>query len=110
LTVVALAAAALVAAAPPAQAETVLGGQLYSTGGPVEVEVLSASAGITSELWLFEPGPPRFIATNRQVGTVIQLGSFPSGAELVFGIRSSQGEFRMGPASRNADGRVRWSV
>lgn len=83
-----------------------MGGQLFSTGGPVEVQVLSASAGLTSELWLFEPGPARFIATNRQVGTVVQLGSFPSGAELVFGIRSSQGEFRMGPASRNPDGIV----
>lgn len=103
---VALVASVLIATAPAAKAEPVLGGQIYSTGAPVEIEVLSATAGLTSELWLFEPGPERFVATNRQVGTVVELGSFPSGAELVFGIRSSQGEFRMGPASRNPDGIV----
>lgn len=81
----------------------VLGGQLFSAGGEVEVEVLPASAGLTSELWLFEPGPPRLLATNRDVGTVVQLGTFTEGTELVFGIRHSD-EFRMGPGSRNPDG------
>ena len=90
----------VLAADPP-----VLGGQLYSTGQPVEVEVLPASAGFTSELWLFEPGPARRIATNRDVGTVVDLGSFPPGVELVFGIKvlNTGFTFKMGPADRNPD-------
>lgn len=79
-----------------------LGGKIFATGGPVEVEVLPASAGITSELWLLDPREQR-IATNRDIGGVYQLGSIPAGTELVFGIRYGSTEFRMGPASRNPD-------
>ena len=39
----------------PASAAPVLGGQLFSTGNDVQVQVMPASAGFTSELWLFEP-------------------------------------------------------
>jgi RHS repeat-associated protein/uncharacterized repeat protein (TIGR01451 family) len=87
-----------------------VGGQLFSSGGAVEVQVLEATAGLTSELWLFEPGPPRMLATNREVGRVVPLGSFPSGAELVFGIKVGGHEFRMGPADRNPDGIVHATV
>jgi hypothetical protein len=107
---VALIASLVVVTAAPASAETVLGGQIFATGGAVEVEVLPASAGITSQLWLLEPGPARFIATNRDTRTVVQLGTFPAGTELVFGIRSGQGEFRMGPGTRNPDGIVHATV
>jgi RHS repeat-associated protein len=83
-----------------------IGGQLYATGGRVEVQVLPASALYTSELWLFEPGTARRIATNRDVGLVVDLGTFPAGAELVFGVRvlNTGKEYRMGPGSRNPDG------
>jgi len=101
-----------IAQAPPAQpaapapAAPELGGQLFSTGQPVEVQVEPASAGFTSELWLFEPGPARRLATNRDVGLVVQLGSFPAGVELVFGIKvlNTGDTFKMGPGDRNPDG------
>lgn len=83
---------------PPA-----LGGQLYSTGTPVEIEVLSASAGLTSTLFLLEPEEVR-VATNRDVGTKVEVGPYPQGEELVFGIRVSGQEFRLGPGTRNPDG------
>lgn len=82
---------------------TVLGGRIFSGGGSVEVEVLPAEAGLTSELWLFEPAPEQRIATNRDIGAVVELGPFPEGVELLFGIRHGD-EFRMGPGSRNPDG------
>ena len=79
---------------------------LFATGGDVEVEVLPASAGFTSELHLFSPGPDRFIATNRDVGLVANLGAFPAGEELLFGIfvRNTGITYFMGPAARNPDG------
>ena len=97
----------------PASAAPVLGGQLFATGLPVEVEVLPASAGFTSELWLFEPVASRVrIATNRDVGRVVQLGTFPAGTELVFGIHviNTGNDFRMGPASRNPDNQIHAQV
>ncbi|MCW5890285.1 MAG: hypothetical protein KIT14_07005 [bacterium] len=99
------------AAASAAQAQAaapigppVLGGQLFSTGAPVEVEIKPASASITSTLSLYEPPPILRIATNRDVGTIVQLGTFPVGVELVFGIAHGSSIFRMGPGERNADG------
>ena len=93
-------------APPPALSAPELGGQLFSSGQPVEVQVLPASAGFTSELWLFEPGPARRIATNRDVGLVVSLGTFPAGAELIFGIvvLNTGNTFKMGPGDRNPDG------
>ena len=93
-------------APPPALAAPELGGQLFSTGQPVEVQVLPASAGFTSELWLFEPAPAKRLATNRDVGLVVQVGTFPAGVELVFGIKvlNTGDTFKMGPGDRNPDG------
>jgi RHS repeat-associated protein/uncharacterized repeat protein (TIGR01451 family) len=84
---------------PPA----VLGGQLFSTGAPVTVKVLPASAGLTSVLFLLEPETVE-IATNRDVGTTTTVGPYGSGTELVFGIRVGGQEFRIGPGARNPDG------
>ncbi len=100
-----------IAVAPtPAAAEPILGGQLYSTGGTIQIEVLPATAGLTSELFLLEPEPEVFIATNRQVGTVVEIGPYPVGAELIFGIRVRGNEFRIGPADRNPDGLIHAQV
>ena len=93
----------------PVSAAPVLGGQLFATGNDVQVQVMPASAGFTSELWLFEPiGSRRRIATNRDVGLVVDLGTFPQGTELVFGIHvlNTGDDFRMGVGSRNADGQI----
>ena len=105
----ATAGAALLAgllAAQPGHAAAVIGAQLYSTGGDVTVEVQPATAGYVSELHLFSPSPARFIALNTEVGTTVNLGSFPAGTELIFGIyvRDTGDTFLMGPATRNADG------
>jgi RHS repeat-associated protein/uncharacterized repeat protein (TIGR01451 family) len=104
--VVSLAAALVVggsvAVPPPASATPVLGGQLYATGGEIEVEVLPATAGLTSQLYLLEP-VEMFVATNREVGRRVQLGRFEPGAELLFGIRVGGHEFRMGSGERNPD-------
>lgn len=93
-----------------AVAQPVLGGQLFSSGGMIEIEVRPATAALRSELYLFEPGPEQFLATNRDVGTVVEIGPFPAGVELVFGIRVGGNEFRLGPADRNPDGIVHGQV
>lgn len=89
--------------------DPVLGGQLFSTGAPVTVEVLPASAGLTSTLYLYDPEVVR-IATNRDVGTAVTLSPYQAGAELVFGIEVSGSQFRTGPATRNPDGQVHAKV
>ncbi|WP_299927059.1 RHS repeat-associated core domain-containing protein [uncultured Nocardioides sp.] len=81
----------------------VLGGQLFSTGSQVTVEVLAASAGLTSTLFLLDPEEVR-IATNRDVGTSVTVGPYARGEELVFGIRVGGSEFRLGDGARNPDG------
>ncbi|HEY0639430.1 MAG TPA: PKD domain-containing protein [Pseudonocardiaceae bacterium] len=93
----------LFAVPPAASATPLLGGQLYATGGEIEVEVLPATAGLTSQLYLLEPVEV-FVATNREVGRRVQLGRFEPGVELLFGIRVDGNEYRMGPAERNPDG------
>lgn len=87
-------------------AAPILGGRLYGTGGNVVVEVLPPTASFTSELHLVSPGPDRFIALNHDVGTIVNLGSFPAGVELIFScyVRNTGQTFFTGPASRNPDG------
>jgi hypothetical protein len=78
-------------------------------------EILAADSGATAvtllsvKFWprrqprqaagLAEPGPPRRLATNHHVGTVVQLGTFPAGVELIFGIKvlDTGDTFKMGP-------------
>ena len=103
---VALIAVALVVAAP-AKAEAVIGGQLFATGGTVEIVVQSGTAGFSSQLFLLRPDGTRDnIAVNTEVGKHVTVGPFPAGIELVFGITVLNGgpTFFMGPASRNPDG------
>lgn len=95
----------LLVATSSLRAAAVIGGQLFATGGDVTVEVLPATAGFVSELRLYSPGPERLIALNTDVGTIVNLGSFTAGEELIFGIyvRDTGDTFKMGPASRNTD-------
>jgi hypothetical protein len=93
------------AQAPP----TGLGDQLYSTGGEITVTVLPATAGLVSELRLYNAdGTFTPIATNREVGRVVTLPARPRNEELVFGvfIASRNHTFKIGPAERNPDGFV----
>jgi hypothetical protein len=69
----------LVARATQAQASApVLGGQLFSTGEKVTIEVLPADAALTSTLYLLEPEEVR-IATNRDVGAKVTVGPYAAG-------------------------------
>jgi hypothetical protein len=99
-------AAALVVAAP-AEAQAVIGGQLFATGGTVDIVVQPGTAEFTSRLFLLGPdGTPHNVALNTEVGKHVTVGPFPAGRELVFGITVLNGgpTFFMGPASRNPDG------
>jgi hypothetical protein len=83
-----------------------VGGRILSAGGDVVVEILPCVAGFTSELSLVSPGATRYIGTNRDTGTIVTVGSFPAGVELVFSIyvRETQRTFYSGSASSNPDG------
>jgi len=101
----ALIAVALLVAAP-ANAQAVIGGQLFATGGTVDIVVQSGTAGFTSRLFLVRPdGTRNNIALNTEVGKHVTVGPFPAGRELVFGITvlNRGSTFFMGPASRSAD-------
>jgi hypothetical protein len=97
---------------PPPECQAGRGGMIYARGGTVSVEILpgNPSAVFISEIRLLSPGPVRTVGTNRQAGTVVDLGSFPQGTELVFGIVVNDiftpGTFTysMGAAARNPDG------
>jgi hypothetical protein len=102
----ALIAVALVVAAP-AEAQAVIGGQLFATGGTVDIVVQPGTARYTSQLFLLRPDGTRDnIALNTEVGKHVTVGPFPAGKELVFGITVLNGgpTFFMGPKSRNPDG------
>ena len=90
----------------PARAD--IGGQLFATGGTVELEILAPTARLDSELFLLAPDGTRgeTLATNRDVGKRITLGPFPAEQELTFGIYVPEidATFLMGPAGRNPDG------
>src|SRR3954451_7240614 len=101
-TIAALAAIGVIAG--PASAATEIGGQLFSTGGTVDVTVRPATAGFTSELFLQDSNGQRtHIALKNKQGFQKTLGPFAAGQELIFGIRvlDTGNVFLMGPASRN---------
>jgi hypothetical protein len=80
-------------------------GRLYATGRNVTVTVLPAEAGYTSTLSLYSPKNVT-IGTNRDVGRVVDLGRFPRGTELLFGIyvQNTGDTFKTGDGIRNPDG------
>ncbi len=80
---------------------------VFATGGKVEVEIVPVGLGVlfTNNIYLFSTSPPRFIGTNRDGGTVVNLGTFPDGTELVFGIGTPENHsYVTGPGERNPDG------
>jgi hypothetical protein len=98
---------------PVAYGAPVLGGQLFATGGDVTVTILQSDARDTSDLYLMSPGLELLIGTNKETGKTVNLGPFPAGTELIFGIRnrSYPGHvFMTGPASRNTDNIVHATV
>src|ERR1044071_882429 len=81
---------ALVFAAGPgtAFAQTGVGGQLFATGGTVELDVQPASAGFVTELFLRNDDGTRgpTLALNTEVGKHVVIGPFPAGREPLFGV------------------------
>ena len=110
LVALAAATAALVLSpsAGTALAQSGVGGQLFATGGIVELDVRPAAAGYTSELFLRNEDGTRgpTVALNTEVGKHVEIGPFPAGRELVFGIfvRDTGQTYVMGPGARNSDG------
>ena len=102
-------AAFLIMTASPASAAPVLGGQLFYTGGTIEIEILPAEAGYTSELKLYSVDPDLFVALNRDDGDVFTIDpsahGLSVGDELIFGIfvQPTGFTYLMGPAARNPD-------
>src|SRR4051794_16008069 len=97
------AALVLVGGAGTASAQSGVGGQLFATGGTVELDVRSATAGFTSELFLQNEDGSRgpTLALNTDLGRHVEIGPFPAGRELVFGIfvRNTGQTFLMGPGT-----------
>ncbi len=100
---------AVVAVAAPAMAD--FGDGLYAAGGDVTVEVLGSDAGYTSDLSLFAPSEI-YIGSNRDLGTIVNLGSYASGTEMIFRlfVRDTEQSFFTGPGSRNPDGLIHANV
>jgi len=86
------------------QPQFIPGDRVLAGGGEILVKVMPAEAGFTSELYLTSPDNV-FIATNRDVGTVVNLGVYPEGTELQFSIyvRNTGHTYTTGPAERNPD-------
>jgi hypothetical protein len=85
-----------------------LGGRLFSTGKDIAVSVLPNTASFTSTLLYLVPelNLAGVVATNHDIGTVKNIGSFDAGVELIFGIlvHNTGNFFVTGPGSRNLDG------
>lgn len=86
--------------------EPITGGRLYATGTEITIAVLPTEGTFyTSELLLFDGASSRVLTTNDATGTVVPIGAFLSGTELVFGIRvlDTGQVYRTGPSDRNPD-------
>jgi hypothetical protein len=91
-------------------ATPILGGQLFvQTTGDVQAKYLGGDAGGQSFLYLDSPANSLgliFDNKSTPVGTVVDLGSFAAGTELVFRLHVtfSGYDYFTGPGSRNPDG------
>ena len=106
-----LLSATAAAQTPPQTCQAGRGGMVFSTGAEVTVEILQGNpaAIFQNEIRLLAPDA-RVIGSFREVGKTVNLGTFPAGAELVFGILVQDSiqpgtfTYSMGPGSRNPDG------
>ena len=97
--------------------DEVLGASLFATDQEVIVDLQFAGAGFESDVYLFTPGGNNvgLIGTNRDTKQV-NLGTFPVGTELIFGIvvhnqfDNADDVFSMGPACRNLDNFIHAAV
>lgn len=89
----------------PCDCQSGLGRRFIAPGGNVRIQVLPFVADFTNEIRILVRGQSRTLATNREVGRIINVGTFPAGTELLFYIhvRDTGLNFFMGPPSRNQD-------
>lgn len=89
----------------PCDCASGLGRRYFAPGGDLKIKVLPFQADFTNEIRLLVHGQSRTLATNRDVGRVVDLGTFEQGTELIFYIhvRDTGLNFFMGPAIRNRD-------
>lgn len=88
-------------------ATPIVGGQLYATGSDITIEVLSSDAAYTDYLLFVPPDwHYEFIASNKDTGAIINIGSYAAGTELLFKLFVSEtaDKFFTGAGDRNADG------
>lgn len=98
-------ACAAIAASVASVANAQIGDSVIATGGHVIITVLPSDAGYTSSLYLESMSGSIFLATNRDDGTVIDLGEFNAGEELIFRLSTPEEySYFTGPAGRNPDG------
>ena len=102
---VALFAAAVIGSSAPAQAGSILGGQLYTSGGTLEFEILPSRPDVAAVQFYVRVGKVhRFIASGDFTGKTVTVTDLPAG-EAVFEMVVENGTtFRNGPGSRNPDG------
>lgn len=91
--------ASTVSAAP------IIGGQVYSLGNSVTVDIVSASAAFVSDVNLYSPLSVAIGNNTYTVGNSVPIGGLNANDELVFGIyvNDTGNTFQMGPGSRNGD-------
>jgi hypothetical protein len=86
-----------------------IGSPVIAPGGELTVTILPATAAYTNMLYLTDGAglaAPVFIASNKQVGDTVLLGTFEAGTELVFmiSVLDTGDKFYTGEAGRNFDG------
>ena len=97
------------------QAGPVLGGQVYTSGGNISVEILGGSAGHFSKIYLDNSGVPggSLVGNNQtMLGHVEAISGLTPHQELIFRIdNTTSGQtFFIGPASRNGDNFIHATV
>ena len=99
--------------AQPAAAAIIGGSVIVQNDGEVIATYRGNSAQFSNDLYLASPDGPfatTFIFNNHTspIGTVVNLGSFTAGTELVFRLHVNDkgDDWFSGPASRNDDGKA----
>jgi hypothetical protein len=94
-----------------ASAITGLGGTIFATGSTVTIDILASDSLFANSLSFFYnwTDADRNVADKITFGidnqlTTIDLGAMSVGQELIFGIKSPQGNFLIGDGTRNSDG------
>lgn len=102
------AVAALLAASPAMAADmTGLGSSIYvASDGDVTLTYVDGDAAYVDELFLAGRPGPIFTNSTTPHGTMVDLGNYTAGTELLFSIfvTNTGNTFYSGPANRNSDG------